>query len=103
MSELQGPEAYPGGSNQPDKGDEKDPSTWYGLVWRIVKIAVDSNGNLMRLSILIVLVGAALWLIASVGRVAPLNADSDYLWPDHLYLCLVTGQQASHFQCSSRS
>lgn len=49
--------------------NEPDPDTWYGLVWRIVRTAMDSNANLIRVCILLVLACAALWLIASiVGR-----------------------------------
>jgi hypothetical protein len=50
------------------KMNEKDPETWYGLVWRIVRTAIESNGNLIRVCILICLVGGALWLIAHVVR-----------------------------------
>lgn len=48
--------------------DTPDPVTWYGLVWRIVRTAMESNANLIRVCILICLVGGALWLIASVVR-----------------------------------
>lgn len=48
--------------------EEEDPLTWYGLVWRIVRAALESNARLIRLCILILLAGAALWLIASVGK-----------------------------------
>lgn len=50
------------------KADEEDPLSWYGLVWRIVRPAMESDASLARLCILIVLAGAALWLIASVGK-----------------------------------
>ena len=48
--------------------DTPDPVTWYGLVWRIVRTAIESNANLIRVCVLICLVGGALWLIASVVR-----------------------------------
>jgi hypothetical protein len=59
--------------NELQKSDDTpDPVTWYGLVWRIVRTAIESNANLIRVCILICLAGGALWLIASVGR---LEAD----------------------------
>jgi hypothetical protein len=45
---------------------EKDPDTWVGLVWRIVRDAIESTAKLIRVCVLICLVGGALWLIASV-------------------------------------
>jgi hypothetical protein len=48
--------------------EDRDPLTWYGLVWRIVRTALESDASLIRLCVLIVLVGSALWLIASVGK-----------------------------------
>ena len=71
MSELQVPGGIPqaGDRNQPDnEASEHDPETWYGLVWRIVRIAIESNGNLVRTSVLIIVVGGALWLVASVVK-----------------------------------
>jgi hypothetical protein len=48
--------------------DERDPANWCGLVWRIVRTAIESNANLLRVSILILLVCGALWLIASARK-----------------------------------
>lgn len=77
MNELQRPDSTPdarpdstasaGTSKQLDKETrEQDPHTWYGLVWRIVRDAIESNDKLIRVCILICILGAALWLIASV-------------------------------------
>jgi hypothetical protein len=71
MNELQKPDSTPdaGTDNQLDKQTrEQDPETWIGLVWRIVRDAIESNAKLIRVCVLICLVGAALWLIASVVR-----------------------------------
>lgn len=58
-----------GSGNQLDRElKEADPDTWYGLVWRIVRTAMESNANLIRVSILLILVCTALWLIASIRR-----------------------------------
>jgi hypothetical protein len=76
MNELQKPDSSPdtepdsapgaGTSNQLDTpAREQDPVTWVGLVWRIVRDAIESNEKLIRVCILICLVGAALWFIAS--------------------------------------
>lgn len=46
---------------------EPDPDTWYGLVWRIVRTAMESNASLIRVSILVVLLCVTLWLIARAG------------------------------------
>ena len=64
------PDALGAGSRKQLGGElkEPDPDTWYGLVWRIVRTAMESNANLMRVCILLVLVCVALWLIASMGR-----------------------------------
>jgi hypothetical protein len=71
MNEVQRPDSAPGSGagKQLDKGTlERDPDTWVGLVWRIVRDAIESNAKLIRVCILICLVGAALWLIANVVR-----------------------------------
>ena len=47
---------------------ESDPITCYGLVWRIVRTAMESNANMIRVSILLVLTCAALLLTAHIGR-----------------------------------
>jgi hypothetical protein len=62
------PEALGSGSEKQLGGElnEPDPDTWYGLVWRIVRTAMESNANLIRVCILLVLVCAALWLVASI-------------------------------------
>jgi len=58
-----------GGGNQTSTStEETDPCTWYGLVWRIVRIAMESNANLIRVSILVILACAVLWVIAGIGR-----------------------------------
>jgi hypothetical protein len=73
-NELQKPDSYPdtpaiGSGTQTDKNaGETDPVTWYGLVWRIVRIAMESNANLIRVSILVILVCTVLWVIAGIGR-----------------------------------
>jgi hypothetical protein len=74
-NELRKPDSAPdalGAGSEKQLGrelNEPDPDTWYGLVWRIVRTAMESNANLIRVSILLVLVCAALWLIASImGR-----------------------------------
>ena len=46
---------------------ESDPSTWYGLVWRIVRTAMESNANMIRVSILLMLACAVLLIIAHIG------------------------------------
>jgi hypothetical protein len=46
---------------------ESDPGTWYGLVWRIVRTAMESNANMIRVSILLMLTCAVLLLIAHIG------------------------------------
>ena len=46
---------------------ERDPDTWYGLVWRIVRTAMESNANLIRVSILLALLCVTLWLIVRAG------------------------------------
>lgn len=73
MSELARPDdADPGDGRGKNlaRESEKDPETWYGLVWRIVQSGIESNAYLIRLSILIVLVcgAGAIWLIASTWR-----------------------------------
>ena len=79
MNELQRPDSASdaksdsifsvGAGGQADKkAAEKDPETWHGLVWRIVRDAIDSDAKLIRACILICFVATALWLIASVGR-----------------------------------
>jgi hypothetical protein len=73
-SELREPDSAPdapraGNEYQLDgESKETDPDTWYGLVWRIVSTALESNTKLVRVSILLILVCVALWLIARVGR-----------------------------------
>ena len=47
---------------------EGDPCTWYGLVWRIVRIAMESNANLIRVSILVILACAVLWVLVGISR-----------------------------------
>ena len=79
MSEIQRPDSIPDtrsdgtpGARTGDQLDketgEKDPETWVGLVWRIVRDALESDAKLVRVCILIFLVAAALWLIASVVK-----------------------------------
>jgi hypothetical protein len=52
----------------PDKNAvEGDPATWYGLVWRIVRTATESNANTIRASILLFFACVILLLIAHVG------------------------------------
>jgi hypothetical protein len=46
---------------------EPDPDTWYGLVWRIVRTAMESNAKLIRVSILVILLCVTLVLIARAG------------------------------------
>jgi hypothetical protein len=55
---------------QPDQEtSEKDPDTWQGLVWRLAQWATTLTPvQLINVSILICLVGAALWLIAGVVK-----------------------------------
>jgi hypothetical protein len=65
------PDALEAGSGKPvgRELNEPDPDTWYGLVWRIVRNAMESNANLIRVCVLLVLLCTALWLIASImGR-----------------------------------
>jgi hypothetical protein len=82
MSEVQKPDSTPntrsdsnldvGTGNQLDKETgEKDPETWYGLVWRIVRAALENDRNLIRVCALIFLVCVALWFIASVVKLRP--------------------------------
>ena len=69
MDELQKPDGAPDArtGNKLDRDiREQDPQTWIGLVWRIVRDTIESNAKLIRVCILICLVGAALWFIASV-------------------------------------
>jgi hypothetical protein len=78
--EVQKPATNPSGppagnATQPDiAGTEDDPKTWYGLIWRIVHVAIESDEKLVRVCVLIVLivvlialVGAA-WLVVGVAR-----------------------------------
>jgi hypothetical protein len=74
-SELQYPDSASGApasaarrGQSAGETEERDPLTWSGLVWRVVRTAMESDANLIRLCILIILVGTALWFIASVGR-----------------------------------
>ena len=46
---------------------DREPSTWAAVVARIVEIGSESWVKLIRVSILIVLLGAVLWLVASAG------------------------------------
>jgi hypothetical protein len=78
MSEVQRPDSTPEARSssppgsragkQPDRETrERDPDTWQGLVWRLAQWATTlTPGQLIKVSILICLIGAALWLIASV-------------------------------------
>jgi hypothetical protein len=43
----------------------REPVTWPAAVARIVEIGSESWAKLIRVSILIVLLGAVLWLVAS--------------------------------------
>jgi hypothetical protein len=60
-NEVQEPEPGAGVPAVASKGhsgppsSEDDPRTCYGLLWRIVRTAVESNGNLIRVCILITL------------------------------------------------
>jgi hypothetical protein len=72
-NELQRPDsasnahAGAGSGHQPDREPkENDPETWLGLIWRIVRTASQSNANLIRVSVLILIAGGVLWVIASV-------------------------------------
>jgi hypothetical protein len=47
-------------------GRPDPPSTWPALVARIMEIGSESWVKLIRVSILIVLLGGVLWLVASV-------------------------------------
>jgi hypothetical protein len=44
---------------------DREPGTWPAAVARIVGIGSESWARLIRVSILIVVLGAALWLVAS--------------------------------------
>jgi hypothetical protein len=58
----------PGDGNRLDREPrEPDPDTWYGLVWRIVRTAMESKENLIRMSILLILACAVLLLVAYVS------------------------------------
>jgi len=41
-----------------------DPDTWCGLAWRIVRIATESNANMIRVGILLILVCTLLQFLA---------------------------------------
>ena len=57
-----------GNNDQLDrKSVESDPITWYGLVWRIGRTAMESNASMIRISIPLVFTCAILLLIAYVG------------------------------------
>jgi hypothetical protein len=56
------------GNQASQNATESDPCTWYGLVWRIVRIAMESNANLIRVSILVILACAVLWVLVGIGR-----------------------------------
>ena len=60
--DLAGPAT--GSGAQPDGVAEDDPKTWYGLVWRIVRAAMESDAKLIRICVLLALV---LVLIAVIG------------------------------------
>jgi hypothetical protein len=45
---------------------DREPDTWPAVVARIIEIGSESCAKLIRVSILIVLLGAVLWLVASV-------------------------------------
>ncbi len=47
-----------------DRAD-RDPATWPAAVARIVEIGSESWGRLIRVSILIAVLGAVVWLVAS--------------------------------------
>jgi hypothetical protein len=71
MNEIQRSDGDPGaatGTQLNQRTEENDPQTWVGLVWRIVRDAIESNAKLIRVCVLICLVGGALWLIASVVK-----------------------------------
>jgi hypothetical protein len=83
MNEIQRSDGAPGVTTESQLGKEtgeKDPETWVGLVWRIVRTAIESNTNLIRVCILICLVGAALWLIASVVKLRPRRLPHGRCW-----------------------
>jgi hypothetical protein len=44
---------------------DREPGTWPAVVARIVEIGSESWVKLIRVSILIMLLGAVLWLVAS--------------------------------------
>lgn len=73
-NELQRPDSAPGvhdagaGNQAGERPQEPDPDTWYGLVWRIVRIAMESNANLVRVSVLLVLLCGVLWFVESIVR-----------------------------------
>jgi hypothetical protein len=69
-NELKRPRSAPGagGGNQLDRDSaEGDPVTWYGLVWRIARAAMDSTAATVRVGILLILVCAVLLLAAHAG------------------------------------
>ena len=45
---------------------DRDPSTWPAVLARIMEIGSESWEKLIRVSILIVLLGIAAWLVSSV-------------------------------------
>jgi len=55
-------------ADQLDRADD-DPKTLYGLVWRIVKAAIENDDNLKRVSILMTRIAVLIAAIAIVGAV----------------------------------
>jgi hypothetical protein len=70
----------PHNGNQPGRGGtEDDPKTWYGLVWRIVHAAMESDEKLLRVCVLIVVIvalGGAAWLVIGIARL-PTSPPND--------------------------
>ena len=52
-----------------ERKHEHDPATWVGLAWRTIEIASESNGKLLRvctLLLVVAMVGAAWWWVPHV-------------------------------------
>ena len=59
----------PGPEPDAQRHQERDPETWYGLVWRLALMVLDSNSRTARIVVLILavaVVGVAWWWLPRV-------------------------------------